>query len=172
MAPLLSRCSVLQSKQRSADWCWQNHQRDKLNRYSEVILTFQERPPRPTSPVEITRQLFLLTCTPWETQKVGAQGQTEWEKSDLAWLNLQNGAKYPWATTKRSTFKTAHTGKNEKGLWSLKSISNYLIKKKQNTVIGWVPSFSNYQRYTAFIFTLQGGIHTGGFALEGHLILQ
>lgn len=66
---------------------------------------------------------------------------------------------------KRSTFKTAHTGKNEKR--PLKSISNYLIKKLCHRLGALIQQLTRD--------TLVSYLHykeaSTGFAPGGHLIL-
>lgn len=101
MAVLLARCSALQSKQGSVVWCWECDQRDKQRWYSEVILT----PHPPTLPIgNYLAAVLANLCTMGKWESVH-ENRANREKSDLAWPQLQNSAKYPWATRKGQVSK-------------------------------------------------------------------
>ena len=119
---LLSRCSVLQSKQDAAVWCWQNNQREEAGKVFRGYPRLSRSPP--SSPLEITWQLFLLTCAPWERR----QWEQTREQSRRDQISLAEQHKTSMGNKKRSAFITAHTDKDKKDYLIFDIHLSYRIK--------------------------------------------
>ncbi len=152
MAVLLSRCSVLQSKQGTAVWCWQNHQREEAEKLFRGYPCLSKAP----SILPIGNYLtavFANLCT-MGMLKVGADKRKGWEKSDLVRLLLQVSTKYPWATRK-GQLSSQPTQTSIKGFSNLLHQSQITIKNYPCKYHGLGAHSQRLRRNLKHIYTMQ-----------------